>query len=242
MKNKILTISIIFILISFCFVSNSFAVCIDTSYDYLYSYNIIEDDQSTENVETILKDDRVISGDYYYFCYYNTGNYCYMTVLVPKNLVTTNNFKFLDFYQKTEKCQSFGLYLSDSNICSSIIRINGSSGYDGSNGTNLWVGGYYDETNKCFNFPFATNFDEDIDYICSNGDVKNFFQATPTVPEIPAGKIPETMAEIMKTAGEQATLEMGQIILIVIMTTAGLMVLLIGLKKGLTVLMNGFRH
>lgn len=51
-----------------------------------------------------------------------------------------------------------------------------------------------------------------------------------------------TLETIMNKAAEQAMTEITQKILIVIVATAGLIILLIGLKKGLTVLMSGFRH
>lgn len=100
-------------------------------------------------------------------------------------------------------------------------------------GTDTGTHGYFTE---------AIYYSDDI--INKDGTVfvsgmRSFFQPPPVTE---TEQTPTTLAEIMKTAGEQATAKMGQIILIVIMTTAGLTVLLIGLKKGLTVLMNGLRH
>lgn len=74
----------------------------------------------------------------------------------------------------------------------------------------------------------------------TDADKTDFFFKAP-VTEIPE-KIPGTLGEIMNKAGELATQEITQLILIVIMITAGLTVLLIGLRKGLKVLINGFRH
>lgn len=74
----------------------------------------------------------------------------------------------------------------------------------------------------------------------TDADKTDFFFKAP-VTEVP-GKIPGTLGEIMNKAGELMTQEITQVILIVIMITAGLTVLLIGLRKGLKVLINGFRH
>ena len=210
--NKILPLLSIVLLFSFIFINNNiFAACIDTNYDYLYNYNNITNSNIDSQVQNIINDERVVSGEYYYFCYYNTGDKSYMTVLIPKNVVTTNSFRFLNFYQDSEKCQSFGLFLSNDKIENSVIRVSGVKGYDNVNSFNLWVGGYYDEANKCFNIPFASNFDKDIIYNCSNGDIKPFFQVPPVVEtpeittpevEIPAletvEQIPEAMKETMK--------------------------------------------
>lgn len=98
-----------------------------------------------------------------------------------------------------------------------------------------WYGHLNDWTldNGCLYFAYSSKG-------IYNQDHESFFLKAP-VTEVPE-EIPGTLEEIMNKAGKQAEQEITQIILIVIMITAGLMVLLIGLRKGSTVLMNGFRH
>lgn len=86
-------------------------------------------------------------------------------------------------------------------------------------------------------FISKSNFDN-ITFISSSNDVyvdDTLVFHVPPVEEI-------TLAGIMKQAGEQATQEMEEMILVVIVATVGLIIFVIGLKKGLTVLMNGLKN
>ena len=51
-----------------------------------------------------------------------------------------------------------------------------------------------------------------------------------------------TLEEVMKQAGAQANQAVGQTILVVIVATVGLIIFVIGLRKGLTALMSGLRN
>lgn len=188
MKNKILTITIIFILLSFIFI-NSVSFCVNYE-----SEHYVE-------IETIL-------GNVFRFCA-NEPFYC-----IPENVDGTEYWTPYSFS-------------TNERIYVSVYR----------NGVDY----YGKEVSSQFHI---NNFNKgEHTVINSKGTVvlykdstkTDYFFQSPPVEEI-------TLAGIMNKAGEQATVEMEKIILIVIVTTAGLTVLLIGLKKGLTVLMNGLRH
>lgn len=212
MKNKILAISIIFILISFTFINSCFAYTVSCdSADFYIA------DGAFEKLQTF---DEYKSGNYYYYVYHLYNNY--YTIFIEKSQLDG-----IYFYKKSSN------YIVSSkpvpNSTCYIVLDNNYSTYNKETLTNFTFNNKVDSSNDGA-YMCLTNFD-----IYSDINKSSLFFPYPPVVEI-------TLAGIMKTAGEQATLEVGQIILKVIATTAGLMVLLIGLKKGLKVLMNVFRH
>lgn len=203
MKNKILAISIIFILISFTFITSCYAATYDlTTVSYISENN------------------------YNWAIYKSNDENYYLIVCIENGYQTLTLYNNHLFASKSGGLAQKGQ--------SKIYLLN-------SDGT-ITLATEYNEINMT-QYPVVTVLYSSKDIHINNAGSSSgiFFQQTPVDnTQLVLGKV--TLAEIMKTAGEQANLEVYQIILTVIATTAGLMVLLVGLKKGLTVLMNGFRH
>lgn len=233
MKNKFFTISIIFILFSFIFINNSVF-----AYNETFTYNDAEYvTYMQDEVYSVFYELDEYKAGYKYFCYAE-NNRC--NIFFFDNSVDIKIY----FYNHSLGNDSvrWGHNLEDMTAFKSIIHsryiINQSTFELTSINVNDPINtAFYSNSvtsNQYFGYHFFTNMN-----IYDDETFTSFFFKAP-VTEQPEEEL--TLAEIMKTAGEQATMEMGQIILIVIATTAGLIILLIGLKKGLKVLMNGFRH
>lgn len=222
MKNKILTISIIFILFSLVFINNCFAFS-ETININGNSYNCFIPDIAYNTMITLEE--------------YNNSNYKFWANCGDSQLHVYFFPKDMDI--KIWKSNTDGGFQSNyasienfSCIYYSIWENSGSINTTDKNRTDFAsANGSYGYYVNGSNHYFYTNINIYNDNTCTD-----FFFKAPVV------MTPVTLAGIMSKAGEQATAEMTKIILIVIATTAGLMVLLVGLKKGLTVLMNGFRH
>ena len=224
MKNKILTISIIFILLTFCFISNVFAYTETfTNNDINYSFYLPD-----SNYNKLLELEEYKSGDYYYFVFINYGVHVYF---LPKDMglkvrIDTSTIGTYDCY----------FYFNSILSLDDMIYYTMSENGDGSDLTLItslssFKSSFFTKGNTLYMY---TNMN-----VYSDSTYTDFFFETP-VTEQPTEEL--TLAGIMNKAGEQATAEVTKIILIVIITTVGLIVLLIGLKKGLMVLMSGFRH
>ena len=184
MKNKILTVFLVVILISFCFIGNSaFASIVGNDG---ISYPDLPADYQ-ENNFTICSD-----GNNTWLIIYDKSA---TSFYISGNKLTCGGSKM------------YGYYLSNNSWVSNFT----SSGID--NGSSFTY--YYSSVNIY------------TDNSCSS----IFFHVTPV-----------TVEEIMKQVGEQATQEVGQTILVAIVAIVGLIIFVIGLKKGLTALMNGLKN
>lgn len=195
MKNKILAILSIFILIICFLTTNIFAASsYNKNYDYLYdfvidnefTYSASEGSTKIDNLETYinsnLNDDRVESGDYYYFIFqsYFKG---LQNVLVKKSainkVVLTNRLIRNDL-----NTILYNIDFSDNFNSSDVVWLNGKAEYTSTGIHNISF--YCDSNDNKLITNFATNYDGNIIYTCTNGDVKTFFQGTPVTeqPEI----------------------------------------------------------
>lgn len=208
-KYFIIPLFIIFIL-AFTFLSSFSSVKavrhIDEQYDYLYSYEPFIDDNVQALVDKALKDDRVSSGDFYYFVAYNYGDRCFNCFLFRKSAIKDNTLYLL--------FNGWGEYSSVYNSDTECFDIKFPDDFDGNSdnfvrlsGRNCWdnekkyfnITGLPDIDNKRYRFPFATNFDGKIVRQCSNGEEKNFFfQTQTTIPILEqVEELPKMVKEIM---------------------------------------------
>lgn len=240
MKNKILTISIIFILLSFIFISNNvFAATPVSSLDDIKIEKLTNIQDICAYADTLepysnsdLKDN-------------------YDLFIIKSSLPGSNyNFMFFKKHALSDPDVTFKNYVSFNGPSYSkyCLFFNGfTDGYSASNYHYL-VSNDLSETISGGSNSYYNCYTEWVDYnTCdtyyyySTCDIYKFTDNVLT-DDVFFYQTPVTLEQIMVQAGKQATLEVTQIILTVIMITVGLIILLIGLKKGLKVLMNGFRH
>lgn len=186
---KILTIIIIFFLLLFIG-SNVFAsTFIDVNYDYLYEYKINTEEENVKILEERLKkDDRVLSGDFYYFAGYNYGDRIYNAYLIRKTSIDEDiTLHFLNWGERTWEGFQFKLSKNDLQSTGDFIHYSGRNGFGKlKDDTSYYSFGFYaqfDSSNKTYTFPLVTNYDKDIAIKLHNGENRFFFQSQ-TIPII----------------------------------------------------------
>lgn len=166
---KLLPILSIIILVVFVFMTDSVyaASSFNTSYDYMYNYEIDNDFIYTATnhttsvselqtyIDSNLKDDRVISGDYYYFIYQNFYDQL-SNVLVKKDSIEEIVFS-LNMIQNGQNTISYNIDLSNSFSSSNVVALKGRVEYTskGLHHTTF----YCDSDNHVLTTNFATNYD-----------------------------------------------------------------------------------
>lgn len=176
---------------------------IDIQYDYLYEYKINAKNEDVKKLEEkVLQDDRVKSGDFYYFIAYSTGDFCYNTYLIRKKAIKdTLYIHFANW--NGNGMESFFVGFSNEDLQSNgdYILYSGRNGY----GYNYENSGLYsfnisanlDKDNKIYTFDFATNYEGKIVRKCSNDKEKTFFFQT-TVPILEqVTELPKVIKEII---------------------------------------------
>lgn len=181
MKSKCLKtlIVILFCFNLFFFCSKTFANVIDyTEYNYTFSNN----DEVKSLAETAKNDSRVLSGDYYYFVYYSLGDYCYNSILIPKNKLDYSRPLLLTDYWSQSGGIAIYVLLGNSDFSDDVIYLAGRAGvgnevYNGNSYGVIYLTGYYDESDKTSTVSLATNFDRNMYIPLSNGTEKVFLTA-----------------------------------------------------------------
>ena len=177
--NKIRKIFVIIsiIIFLFCFSVSVFAASQPSnSFDYLYTFESYKDDNIGSYESTVQNSDEVVSGSYYYFVYYHILNNTYITYSVAKSALSKVEL-VSDYKTYTDDYYLFKLRL----YCSSAWSVDNNHKYilsvedypqnfmaSGSDYSELRLYAKYNSDNRTFTFPFATNYDTDIVYHCSN--------------------------------------------------------------------------
>lgn len=215
LKNKVFIIfTIVMILFFFCF-SSVFAYSQPSnSYDHLYSFKSTKNDDINSFESTVKNSDEVVSGSYYYFVYYHILNNTYITFSVAKSALSKVEL-VSDYKTYTDDYYLFKLRL----YCSSSWSVANNRKYtlsvedypqnfmaDGSDYSELYLYAKYDSDNHTFIFPFATNFDSDIVYNCSDGSQKVFQLAPQRLEGI---KVLGAVEELPKMIAQVVTILVG---------------------------------
>lgn len=216
MKKYYINISILVVLIFSCIFSSSVFAANQpsNSYDYLYSFKSTKDDNISSFESTVKNSDEVVSGSYYYFVYYHILNNTYITFSVAKSAVSKVEL-VSDYKTYTDDYYFFRLRL----YCSNAWSVANNRKYtlsvedypqnfmaDGSDYSELRLYAKYDPDNRTFTFPFATDFDTDIVYNCSDGSQKVFQLAPQRLEGI---KVLGAVEELPKMIAQVVTILVG---------------------------------
>ena len=217
MKNKILTISIVFILISFCLISNVFA------YSETFTYNGAEYNIYVPELtyNTLISLEEYNNPDYVFFA--SCGNSRLWVRFFKADLgikVWTDGSG--TFYSNSDSISDFECVFYVIKESDGSIQESYSASTNFCNSTS--GDGYYISGSNHY---FYTNMNIYTDSTCTD-----FFFKAPVTEGL-------TLAGIMNKAGEQATMEVGQIILTVMKVTAGLIACVIGFRAGWKYVKNG---
>ena len=202
LRNKVFIISfIVLILFSFFVSSGVYASSFDPAFDYNYSFNTdmsldfqigwfaggkprTSDGSSISNEvsNSVLKDDRVVSGDYYFFDFSGESD------------------KVLLYFKKSDISS---LYIKFYNIsaCGNPVYSLFSVNSDGSDTEISRISFFLDYDKKTLTTCFASNYDKPISVYYQNSDKVpgSFFMEAPTFQLTEAvGQIPEIMMKIIK--------------------------------------------
>lgn len=235
-NNKILFIflTVLILFFSLCTLSlGASNTYIDPNYDYLYDFNMTEKNDEVIALEDSLKnDDRVKSGEYYYFIAYDSGRWSYQAFLIKKSAIDNTLYITFDYWHANGP-ESFLITFmkQESYTDGDFIRYSSADKV-----VSKEIEGYYcfgisadfDTENNCYNFyPFATNYVGKIVRKCSNGTEKVFMNAPTQMATILMGAEPEKiMTEILKIL---------PMILVVVVS-------LVGLRKALQMLFKLLRQ
>lgn len=191
MKKYYINISILVVLIFSCIFSSSVFAANQpsNSYDYLYSFKSTKDDNISSFESTVKNSDEVVSGSYYYFVYYHILNNTYITFSVAKSAVSKVEL-VSDYKTYTDDYYFFRLRL----YCSNAWSVANNRKYtlsvedypqnfmaDGSDYSELRLYAKYDSDNRTFTFPFATNYDTNVYYPCSDNTQTIFLTNEPYI-------------------------------------------------------------
>lgn len=183
--NKVfLILLVVFIIFNFCFVyAGTF---IDTNYDYLYSYSHYTNDELKSLRDTVKNDNRVVSGEFYYFVVYNYGDRIYNTFLIRKSCVDTAlSLHFANWGEAG--WEGFQVKLSTSDLQSSgdFIHYSGRNGFaklvDNNNYYAFNLFAQFDSTNKIYKFIYESNYTGDIFRDCANDERKYLQRSSPYI-------------------------------------------------------------
>ena len=140
---------IIFLIIFLFFLSTSCsAILIEEEYDYLYNYVIMEDTSHIDSyIESVRNDNRVLSGDYYYFiysgCNWDDPMTVYYSYFLKKDI---SDFVIFDF-------NGYSVWQTSCDVIT-FFYCKGDDVYK-----MFDTGGYLDSTSKTYTFKsFATNY------------------------------------------------------------------------------------
>lgn len=184
---KIFILFIIFYIILSTFFSSVFAkLHIDENYDYMYAYEPFIDENIQNAIDNVQNDDRVSSGDYYYFIFYNYGDRCFNTMLFRKSALEVTQLKLLfsgwGEYSSVYNCETERFYLQLPDSFSSgngnLVWYAGRNMYESST-NRMGLDGLPDLDNKRYRFPFATNYSGDIVREMNNGETYYFYRGQP---------------------------------------------------------------
>ena len=184
--NKCFILIFIFYILS-TFFSSVFAVRhIDENYDYMYTYEPFVDSNIQDLVDRVNNDDRVASGDYYYFVTYNYGDRVFNCMLFRKSALKSKTLYLLfngwgeysDVYNCDTECFDIQFPSDFDSSNSNLIWFNGRNCWDNSKKLFNFTG-LPDMDNKRYRFPFATNFDGDIVRELKNGETYYFYRGQP---------------------------------------------------------------
>ena len=202
LRNKVFIISfIVLILFSFFVSSGVYASSFDPAFDYIYSFNIDMSldfqigkyaggnprishgpDIANEVSYSVLKDDRVVSGDYYFFEF--SGESDNVLLYLKKSDISS---LYLDFYNFS--------------VCGNPVYSLFSVNSDGSDTEISRISFLFDYDKKTLSTCFASNYDKPISVHYQNTDKGSgdFFLVAPTFHLTEAvGQIPEIMMKIIK--------------------------------------------
>lgn len=152
----------------------SFSSCFAATLNSSYTFNVDSENSSIVELKELCEaDERVISGNYYYFVGYNTGDDCYDAYLVSKDssfldkpYISCSDWSKNGYYQSV-------LVLLDSS--GDIIRISGRNGINSSY-TGVFIDVY--SSDSSYTIPFATNYPSTY-YISTDEGLISFFQMAP---------------------------------------------------------------
>lgn len=211
MKNKILSIFLIVILISCCFISNS-----------VFASAVVPTELPDEILSALKKNAYYGNPEYDYLVYNYDSMFAICFIKKDNDLKWRIVSKGVGSYWFiANKLFASYEYLYDA----STYKLTSSTYSETRDWMTTHKGGFVNS-----NLMFLSSFN-----IYRDTDYNEIFFQCPLVAEI-------TLAEVMRQAGEQATQEVGQTILVVIVATVGLIIFVIGLKKGLIVLMSGLKR
>ncbi len=133
---------------------------IDTNYYYLYTYKFDTNsaNKMSYEINNAKSDDRVVSGEYYYFVYWNNASY---NNDIGKGIYYVKKsdlpFVYFDFFSWADELQGFTFY-------------------NGSTNNSMFISyGSLNSDDRLFNILLATNYDGDI-YINRNGNDTVYLQ------------------------------------------------------------------
>ena len=204
LKNKVFIISfIVLILFSFfncsVFADSSF----DPNYDYLYKFKIDNNlDIHCSNTESIInstiddnnKDDRIVSGDYYYFIFSDWDGLA--NVFIKKSVI--NNI-YLSYHFTGQGVPFYGFFCDGITSDDVFLKSGTWQRYDLNVSRICTIIFNCDYDNKILTTNFVTNYPGNIPVLLKNGSTCDFFAVAPTFHLTEAvGQIPEIMTKIIK--------------------------------------------
>lgn len=205
MRYKKIFVTIILFILVFFISSNCFAgTFIDRNYDYLYEYKINSEEENVKKLEEqIKKDDRVISGEFYYFAGYNYGDRIYNAYLIRKNSFDTQiTMHFLNWGEAN--WEGFQFKISKENLKSKgdFMYFTGRNGFELLKDDTSYYAfnffGYFDKSNKTYTFPLVTNYDKDIIIKLHNNETRFFFQSQMMTAITQVAEIPQTIMKMIR--------------------------------------------
>lgn len=184
---KVLILFIIFYIVLSTFFSAVFATRhIDENYDYLYTYEPFIDSNIQSLIDDVQNDDRVASGDFYYFVSYNYGDRCFNCFLFRKSALKSKILYLLfngwgeysTVYKSDTECFDIKFPDDFDGNSTNFVRFSGRNCWDNEK-KYFNITGLPDMDNKRYRFPFATNFDGDIIRELNNGETYYFYRGQP---------------------------------------------------------------
>lgn len=160
---------IIIFIIMFLF-SFSVSVFADTpemnpDYDYLYTYQATQPNEIKSLIELAESDDRVISGDFVYFCGHGGGAKSDFCLLIRKTKIIHDYISgYYGNFSINGGWHNFNMWYSDTDLSSSdLIWLSGRTDLWTNNGHRYFIlSGKVDNETKTWSIPFATNWDYNV--------------------------------------------------------------------------------
>lgn len=225
LKNKklfvVLLITLILLVFSVnCFAATGYNYTIGTGTDNQYGYSV---SAFNDLVLSAQNDSRVTSGEYYYFVSYNYGDRCINSVLVKKSSCDSSFGHLNESFWNESGYYHYILNISSSNLSTlDIVYLNGSNALKSDNTSIVGLSVCSNSDNV---FYFATNYDKTI--YCDSTCEQVFTLAPGVVaPALEGVEMTQGMKEIV-----------GLVPLVI-----GLLVLAIGLRKGLQTLFQVLKN